>query len=236
VTQTDPERRFKPAGPMLVLAVAAVLIALAWLGIDHVFNLLLWMEQLIERYFWLSLLLFSLSFAGLVVVTLPVGSLFCVVGGYFFGVGLGAAAALIGASLGATLTFLMVRYGGGRKLRERVHEGRMQELLLMLERDATWYLILLRIIPVAPFFLVNATAGLTRIGYLQFSLATLAGLAPTTLIYASIGNGLGSILQARERAGPALLLAPEVAVPLAILVLIIILSYFARRRLIKSGS
>ena len=204
------------------------------MGIDYVFNLLVWMDQMIERYFWGSLLIFSLSFAGLVMVTLPIGSLFCIAGGYFFGMWLGAAAALLGGGLGASLTFLMVRYGGGRKLREQVHKGRTQDLLLMLERDATWYLILLRIVPVAPFFLVNAAAGMARIGYLQFSLATLVGLIPTTLIYASIGQGLGSILQAQEHVGPGLFLRPEVGLPLAVLVLIILLSYGVRRRLIRN--
>lgn len=234
MTPDATQRRFRPAGPIIALALVAVLIALAWLGADHVFNLLVWLDQLIERYFWVSLLIYGLSFSALVVVTLPIGTLFCIAGGYFFGLWLGAAAALLGASLGATLTFLMVRYGGGRKLRNRVHEGKLEDLLVMLERDATWYLILLRIIPIAPFFVINAAAGLTRIGYLHFAVATAVGLIPTTLIYASIGRGLGSIMQAQEHVGPGLLLRPEVGLPLVVLALIIILSYVVRRRLIRN--
>ncbi len=232
MTPDAPQRRFRPAGPIIALALVAVLIALAWLGADHVFNLLVWLDQLIERYFWVSLLIYSLSFTALVVVTLPIGTLFCIAGGYFFGLWLGAAAALLGASLGATLTFVMVRYGGGRKLRDRVHEGKLEDLLVMLERDATWYLILLRIVPVAPFFLINAAAGMTRIGFVQFSLATVAGLIPTTLIYASIGQGLGSIRQAQDHVGPGVLLKPEVGLPLVVLALIVIFSYVVRRRLV----
>lgn len=226
--------RCRPVVPLIGLFGVVVLIALAWLGFDHVFELLIWLDQLIERYFWGSLLIFSLSFAGLVVLSLPVGSLFCIAGGYLFGVWLGAAAALVGGSLGAVLTFAMVRYGGGRKLRERVRAGKTQELLLMLERDATWYLILLRIVPVAPFFLINAAAGMTRIGFVQFSLATAAGLIPTTLIYALIGRGLGSIRQARDHIGPGVLLQPEVGLPLAVLALIILFSYAVRRRLVPN--
>lgn len=231
MTRSVSRPRFKPTGPLLALGLVAVLVTLAWLGLDHVFNLLVWLEQLIERHFWTSLLLFTLSFAGLALLTLPIGSLFCLAGGYFFGLGLGAAAALVGGTLGAALTYLMVRYGGGRALRERVPAGKAQQLLLLLERDATWYLILLRIIPIAPFFVINAAAGMARIGFGQFTAATLVGLVPTTLVYAGIGRGLGSVLQAQEQARLRLLLQAEVGLPLLALALIILLSWYIGRRL-----
>ena len=74
--------------------------------------------------------------------------------------------------------------------------GRIAPLLAILERDATWYLVLLRVVPIAPFFIINAAAALTRISARHFHVATTAGLIPTTLIYASLGGGIGSVLQA----------------------------------------
>lgn len=200
-------------------------------GAEPALDALEWLDGLVERHYWTALALYTGLFTLLVLTTLPVGTVFCLAGGFLFGLSAGASAGLLAATGGALLTVLLVRGLGGGHLRERLSQGQIEAWLKLLERDATWFLILLRLIPVVPFFLVNAAAGLTRIPLLQFGLATLVGLAPTTLIYAAIGRGLDSVSQARELAGPHILLDPQLAIPLLALAALILISWFIHHRL-----
>ena len=218
-------------GLRLLVTVAILLVLLAWLGMEHVFNLLEWLERRVERNYWAALALFSLAFVGLILTTLPVGTIFCLAGGYFFGLVTGATAALLAGTLGAFLTYALVRQVGGQRVREHFSRSRLEPWMLLLERDATWYLILLRIVPIAPFFVVNAAAGMTRIAPLHFLIATLVGLIPTSVIYAAVGRGLESASAARDLAGPRLLLEPEVGLPLLGLVGILVISWIVHRHM-----
>ncbi len=224
-----------PWSAVIAASVVGLLLALGLMlgdwGLASAAGLLENLSARVDRHFWLALLLFVLSFAVLAALALPIGSLYCLAAGYLFGIGTGAVAALIGACLGAALTFLLIGQLGGRGVRGRLRQSRVEPVLRLLERDAVWYLIILRVVPIAPFFLVNAAAAMTRISALRFHLATLLGLAPVCLVYAAVGNGLGSMLEARELLGPGLLLKPDVGLPLLGLLLLIALSWALRRRL-----
>lgn len=229
-------RAFRPTGPLLALGLVVVLVTLAWLGMEHVFGVLEWLESQVEAHFWPALAAYFVAFVLLILTTLPVGTLFCLAGGYFFGLGLGAGTALVAATLGATLTYLLVGALGGQRVREWISHGRMEPWLRLLERDATWYLILLRVIPITPFFIVNAAAGLTRIGPLHFILASGLGLVPTTFIYAAVGRGLEAITEAREIAGPKLLLEPAIGLPLLALVGLLVVAWVVHHRLHRQAA
>jgi uncharacterized membrane protein YdjX (TVP38/TMEM64 family) len=231
-----PGRLPLTAGLLLGLIFIAVVIAMAGAGQDWLFKLLALVESGKREHLAAMMLAYVLAFAVLATLTLPVGTLFCLAAGYLFGIPFGFLAAMTGALLGATLTFVLVRCFGGARVRQQLSVGRTAPWLGALERDATWYLILLRIVPVAPYFAVNAAAAVTGIGIWHFLLATAAGLVPTTIVYAAVGSGLESLLEARDMLGPALLLEPEIGLPLLGLVFIIIASWLIRRRLLSHHS
>ena len=219
------------AGLILGLIFVASVLALLGTGQQWLLDLLSLVEAGKRQHLLAMIVVYVLAFAVLATLTLPVGSLFCLAAGYLFGIITGFLAALTGALLAAGLTFVIIRHFGGSGVRQRLAKGRAAPWLHSLERDATWYLILLRIVPIAPYFAVNATAAVTGIGMTHFMLATAIGLLPTTIVYAAVGAGLGSLVDARDILGPELLLNPEIALPLAGLILIVICSWFFRRRL-----
>ena len=53
--------------------------------------------------------------------------------------------------------------------------------------------MLLRLLPVAPFWLVNIVPALFGVKLRDYVLATGIGIIPGTFVYASIGAGAGSI-------------------------------------------
>lgn len=223
------------AGAAAALLLVVVIIVLGRMGIDPVLEQLASLESLVKARFWLALLVFVAAFILLSLVALPVGTLFCLTGGYLFGPWLGAGAALLGASTAALLTLLMVRHFGGRLLRRRLARSRIEPWAERIERDAEWYVALSRIIPVAPFFVVNAAAGMSKMPVWRFALASTLGLIPITLIYAAVGNGLGSLLEARDVMGPELLLEPHIGLPLLALVGLIVSSWGLKRWMERGG-
>ncbi len=228
----DQRRRYRATGHLSLLLAVVVLAVIAWTGMEPALQALEWLAERAERHFWPALAAYIGLFALLVLTTLPVGTVFCLVGGYLFGMSLGSVAAVLAATCGATLTMLLVRGLGGSRVRRKLSVSRLEPWLKLLERDANWYLILLRTIPVMPFFPVNAAAGLVNIRVGHFAVATALGLLPTTLIYTSIGSGLSSVMEAREISGPELLLQPQVGLPLAGLALLIVTAMVVRRRVL----
>ena len=232
----NPNRLPLTAGLLLGVIFIAAVVALVGAGQDWLFELLAAVEAGKREYLVTMILAYVLAFAVLATLTLPVGTLFCLAAGYLFGIPVGFLAAMTGALLGAILTFVLVRRFGGSRVRRQLAAGRAAPWLRALERNATWYLVLLRIVPVAPYFVVNAAAGVTGIGTGHFLLATAAGLVPTTIIYAAVGSGLESLVEARDMLGPELLLQAEIGLPLLGLAMIIVSSWLIRRRLISQHS
>src|SRR3546814_9128581 len=61
------------------------------------------------------------------------------------------------------------------------------------QEDALSYLLVLRLIPLFPFWLVNLVPAFLGVSLKVFALGTLIGIIPGSLVYASVGNGLGAI-------------------------------------------
>ncbi|MDT8439765.1 MAG: VTT domain-containing protein [Wenzhouxiangellaceae bacterium] len=219
----------------LIALFVLALLALLRYGLGPVLSLLQGIESLVDGYFLVALVAYSLSFIVLATLGLPVGTLYCLAGGYLFGVTGGAALALFGSMVSAVLTFWLAQRHFSDGLRRWLERGRAARLKQLLTRDATWYLVMLRIVPIAPFFAVNAAAGLLGIGLARFTLATAAGLLPIVVIYAGLGSGLGSIIDAGE-IGPAVLLRPGVLLPLCGLAILIALGWWWRRQVLRRRS
>jgi uncharacterized membrane protein YdjX (TVP38/TMEM64 family) len=55
------------------------------------------------------------------------------------------------------------------------------------------YLLVLRLIPVVPFFLINLVSGVSPLPVRSFILGTLVGTLPGTFLYVNAGTALGTL-------------------------------------------
>ena len=144
-------------------------------------------------------LLAVLAYIGIYIVavalSLPGAAFLTVAGGFLFGLLVGASAAVIGATIGATVIFLVARTALGEPLLRRAGP-RSNQLAKGFRDDAFSYLLFLRLVPAFPFFAINAVAGLTRMSLRTFTLATFIGIIPGSYAFAFLGRGLGSVLDA----------------------------------------
>src|SRR3546814_4387816 len=84
------------------------------------------------------------------------------------------------------------------------------------QEDALSYLLVLRLIPLFPFWLVNLVPAFLGVSLKVFALGTLIGIIPGSLVYASVGNGLGAIFAAGQTDSiKHAIYKPEVLLPIA---------------------
>jgi uncharacterized membrane protein YdjX (TVP38/TMEM64 family) len=136
-----------------------------------------------------------------------------IAGGFLFGTWLGGGLALFGALIGATLLFFAAR-GALAPLIERQAKGWLPRLKAGFQDNAFSYLLSLRFIPLAPFVVVNLAAAAFDMKARDFVLASLLGMAPGAVIYASIGSGLGAVLDAGGKPDISLFANPAVYGPI----------------------
>jgi uncharacterized membrane protein YdjX (TVP38/TMEM64 family) len=177
-----------------------------------------WLCGLVVRWGWLAGLCYIAVYGMLVALSVPGGAVLTIAGGFLFGTWLGSLCAIIGATLGATGIFLAARAGlGGLAGRAGPLVGKLED---GFRADAFNYLLVLRLVPIFPFWLVNLVPALVGVKLPTYVLATFLGIIPATFVYASLGNGLGSVVTEPDL---GIVFRPSVLVPiigLALLALI----------------
>lgn len=192
-----------------------------------------WLLAFVARSGAAAALAFIVAYAGLVAISFPGAALLTVTAGFLFGPWLGTLCAVTGATLGATVLFVAARAGlAGLAARAGPWA---RKIAGGFQRNGFNYLLVLRLIPLFPFWLVNLAAAAVGLGLPAFVLATFIGIVPVTFILAHLGNGLGEVIAEGRPPDLGVLLRPSVLLPLLGLALMALLPVaYARRR--ASGS
>ncbi|HWD59365.1 MAG TPA: TVP38/TMEM64 family protein [Stellaceae bacterium] len=160
----------------------------------------------------LTVIGFVCLYAGLTALSVPGAMLMTLAGGFLFGPWLGALCALIGATAGASAVFLAARAGlAGLAARAG---PLVQRLRSGFRDDALSYLLVLRLVPVFPFWLVNIVAGASGMSLAIYVAATFFGMIPGALVYAGIGNGVSDLVAAGRHPDPYTIFRPDILLPL----------------------
>jgi len=187
----------------------------------------------VEQYAAVSAFAFALIYIVCVTFSLPGASFLTIVGGLLFGQMLGAIYVVVSATIGATILFLIAKTTLGDAF-----EARMGPWMKKMERgfqdNALNYLLVLRLIPPVPFFVVNLVPAFLGVKLRTFFVATLFGIIPGTFVYAQVGAGLGSIFDSGRSFSISGILTPDIVlalVGLAVLSLVpVIYKLFKARR------
>jgi uncharacterized membrane protein YdjX (TVP38/TMEM64 family) len=194
-------RRFAP------LAVIAAGLAFAYaMGWHRYFSLTFLAESremllgFVEANYALSVAGFAVVYVLAVAFSVPAASILTIFGGFLFGWLIAGTVVAFAATAGATIVFLAARSAFGDFLRDKVG-GVARRLADGFEKDAFSYLLVLRLAPVFPFFVVNIAPALFNVSLRTYVAATFLGILPGTFAYAYLGEGLDSVLVAAHEAG-----------------------------------
>ena len=161
-------------------------------------------------------------YAASTATSLPGGAILSIAGGFLFGTILGTVWIVVGATIGATTLFLVAKTAFGDALRAKAGPW-LKKMEAGFQDEAFSYLLVLRLVPLFPFFVVNLVPALLGVRLRTYVIATFVGIIPGSFVFASVGAGLGSVFDAMEEFSPASALTPEVItalVGLAVLSLI----------------
>lgn len=137
-------------------------------------------------------------------LSLPGAAILSLAAGAIFGPAMGTVYAVISASIGATLAFLVTRY----LLRDIVLDrfgNKLEGINRELDTRGLNYLLFLRLVPLFPFFLINLAAGLTRLPLRTFVIATTIGIIPGGFVFVNAGASLATITTTKDIASPRVL-------------------------------
>lgn len=218
--------------PLLVLIVLLVLFFYFQLNRYLSFNSLQEHRTTLLAWTKTHYLLAVLTFMGIYIVAVAIsvpGAVFLTLAsGFLFGIVLGTIYVVISATIGATFVFFAVRSALNEWLSKKT-AGWIVTMRQGFRKNAFSYLLILRFIPLFPFWVVNIVPGLLNVKAKTFILATFIGIIPGSLIYVLVGNGLGLVFDKGEKPNLSIIFSPEILLPLIGLALLSLLPIIYHR-------
>jgi uncharacterized membrane protein YdjX (TVP38/TMEM64 family) len=163
-------------------------------------------QEFIKNNYLKAVLIFIALYVIEVVLLLPLSALLTLASGYFFGSILGTWYSVIASTIGAIISFLLVRYLIGDFLHAR-YAKILKRFNESFDQYGWWYLLAVHFIFIIPFFIINIGAGLTRVPLWTFIWTTFLGIIPALFIYAFAGQQLTTITSLHDIFCPRVLLA-----------------------------
>lgn len=143
----------------------------AWLDLGEVIRFAAWLRETEQAWIWA---IGAFPLGG--VIGLPV-TLLIFTAAFLAHPWVAIAWSLIGCIISAALLYGIGR-AFGRKWVMRVAGRRLNRINRLMVRQGVWAIGAMRMIPVAPYSLVNLAAGAARVPFRDFALGTLVGLSP----------------------------------------------------------
>ncbi|MEM1312740.1 MAG: TVP38/TMEM64 family protein [Patescibacteria group bacterium] len=138
-------------------------------------------------------------------LSLPFSALLTLTGGFLFGL-YGVFFNLIGATIGASIVFILSRYLFGESLQKK-YQKQLKTINQNIEQNGVSYLLFTRLSPIFPFFVINALCGLTKIKLKTFVWTTALGIIPGTFVYTYLGRSLTEVNSIQDLLSPQIFLA-----------------------------
>ena len=173
------------------------------------------LKAFIDRQLATALLVFGAAYILTVALSLPIASLLTLAGGALFG-WTAAAVVICAATIGATIVFIAAQTALNEFFVKRT-TGFMAKLEAGFQKNAFSYLLALRLIPAAPFWVVNIVPALLGMRLSYYVLATFIGITPGTLIYVWVAKSFDILLSRGQSPDLSVLSKPSIFVPLLVL-------------------
>jgi uncharacterized membrane protein YdjX (TVP38/TMEM64 family) len=194
-----------------------------------------WLLAQVDRLGPAAGLAFAILYAVVTALSIPGAAVLTVASGFLFGTVWGAFWSVLGATLGATGLFLAARTALGDSLRARAGPW-LRKLEAGFAENALSYLLVLRLVPIFPFWLVNLAAAFLGVTLGVFVATTFVGIIPGSLVYASVGGGLGALLEQGETPDLHVILEPRILGPILGLAALALIPVFYKRLKARRGS
>ncbi|MBA4417817.1 MAG: hypothetical protein C0392_07895 [Syntrophus sp. (in: bacteria)] len=210
---------------IFLLFLGAIIVTVKTTGISRYFE-----EQTLRAwigsYGALAPIVYMLIYAVAPALFLP-GLPITVVGGILFGPFWGVVYAIIGATAGACVAFLVSRYLAREWVERRLKSPRWRRLDQGVEKHGWKVVAFTRLIPLFPFNLLNYAFGLTRIGFLRYAVTTFFCMLPACIAYIVFSSSILDLIRGK--------VSLTFLIGIALVILVSIFPLFYRRYKAKRG-
>lgn len=165
------------------------------------------------------------AFVAIYIVGTPLflpGAVLTLAGGALFGPVWGTLYSLVGATAGASVSFLIARYVAADWVTRRTG-NRLGKLAKGIDDSGWRFVAFVRFIPLFPFTWLNYALGLTRIPFGVYVLTSFICMAPGAFVYAYVGHA------GRDAAGGGDDVLKTVLIAVSLLIALALLPTLIRR-------
>lgn len=205
--------------PLIIIAVVAVL-GFVFLRDNLTFDALAENREALIAFRDANYLLTALSFIAIYIVivgfSLPGATIATLTGGFLFATFPGALFNVIGATVGAAAIFLAARWGFGEKLGAKLEgsDGIVKKIKDGIDENQWSMLFLIRLVPAVPFFMANLIPSFLEVPLRRFVVSTFFGIMPGTVVFTSVGAGLGEVFVRGESPDLGIIFEPAILFPI----------------------
>ena len=153
-------------------------------------------QELSNNNYFFSISIFIFIYIFSTSISLPIATLLTVFSGAIFG-WLAVPIIVFSATMGATIIFYLVKSSLGKIYINKV-ESKFNYLKKGFQKDSFYFLLFLRLLPIAPFFIVNILAGIFNLNLAKFIFATAIGILPASCIFIWVGKTSGELISYKE--------------------------------------
>ena len=153
---------------------------------------------------WQAALVYFSIYVLITALSLPAAAVVTLAGGAIFGVVKGVILVSFASTIGATLAFLIARTLFRESIQARFARS-LGTINRGIEREGSFYLFGLRLVPIFPFFAVNLVMGLTQMPVWRYFVVSQLGMLPGTIVYVNAGTQIGQIDSLGDITSPGLI-------------------------------
>lgn len=166
--------------------------------------------------FVLTVVLFIVAYVLIVAFSLPGAAIATLTGGFLFGTWAGTAINITGATTGAVLIFLAARMGLGDRLKNKMEtsDGMIAKIKNGIDENQWSMLFFIRLVPAVPFFVANLIPAFLSVPLYRFVVSTFIGIIPGSVVYTSVGAGLGAVFARGETPNLGIIFEPHILLPI----------------------
>ena len=150
------------------------------------------LQNFAQENLFLSVFFFFLIYFLSVCFFLPSALILTLLAGAIFDLYLALFIVVLSSNLGACVNFLSAKYLFKKELESRFHKY-IDPINKGIKKDGTFYLFSLRLIPIFPFFVINAVFGLLKFPLKKFFLVNVISMLPASFIYINIASNLSQV-------------------------------------------
>ena len=181
-----------------------------------------YLQEIVSYHYVKSVLIYIGVYTAVIALAIPAFLPLTIIGGFLFGLVPGVLYAAIGATVGSTSSFLIMRYVMANTIRMKYGHKLEKFNERIKAHGVASYLLTLQLLTVIPYFVINALAALADVPFFTFVWTTLAGSLPLLFVYSFAGRELYVV----ESIGD--IFSPPVIILFVLLIFLSLLPMFLR--------